>query len=83
MKKILMFIGIVFCCTGCHTYYWDSLHIKNNSQYVVSSVCEFHNEYVYGVNPVGYKKIIYDAYSYFDTEKYNVGDTLVVKVYKK
>jgi hypothetical protein len=82
MKKILMFICIAFCCIGC-TLYWEGLNIKNNGQYVVSSVSEYTYDYVYGLNPVGIKKGIIAKYSYLDTAKYNIGDTLVVKVYKK
>ncbi len=82
MKKILIFICIAFCCIGC-TFYWDGLNIKNNGQYVVSSVSEYTYDYAYGLNPVGIKKGIIDKYVYLDTAKYNIGDTLVVKVYKK
>lgn len=79
LKKFLLSICIILGCTSCDTVL-DSLNVTNGDKFIVSSVEQQGEVYFYHLNKEGHKKIIWDEYGYTSANRYNVGDTLIVKI---
>ena len=79
MKKFLLSVCVILGCTSCNPVY-DTLNVTNGSKFIVSSVEQQGEVYFYHLNKEGHKKFIWDAYGYTSANRYNVGDTLIVKI---
>ena len=80
MKRIL-FILFIFLFIGCNMP-MDSINIKNNSKYIVTSVKYNGTYYFYNLKDINDLDAWLDHYGYRDTIKYNIGDTIIIKINK-
>lgn len=80
MKKFLLSVCVVLVCTSCNQAVIETLNVTNGSKFIVSSVEQQGEVYWYHLNEEGYKKFIWDEYGYLSTNRYNVGDTLIIKI---
>lgn len=80
MKRIL-FILFIFLFIGCDIP-MKELDIKNNSKYIVTSDRYKGTYYFYNLKDIEDLDTWYDHYGYKDTIKYNIGDTIIIKINK-
>lgn len=80
MKRIL-FILFIFLFIGCDMP-MHGLDVKNNSKYIVTSVKYRDTYYYYTLKDIKDLDAWFDHYGYTDTIKYNVGDTIIIKITK-
>jgi hypothetical protein len=81
ISKIILIIFVPLLTIGC-VKAWDELNVKNNDKYVISAIVYRNGQYYYNLNKIGEMHIIFDDYIYKSKEKYNIGDTIIVKVEK-
>ncbi len=79
MKKFLLLVFIVLECIGCNQVI-ETINFTNGSKLIISSVEQKGEVYRYNLNKDGHKKIIWDEYGYTSANRYNVGDTLIIKI---
>ena len=84
MKKFLLLICVILGCNSCN-HVIETLNVTDGSKFIVSSIEQQGEVYWYHLNKEGHKKFIWDEYGYVSANRYNVGDTLIVKIelYKK
>lgn len=80
MKRIL-FVLFIFLFIGCDMP-MNEIDIKNNSKYIITSVKYRRTYYYYYLKDIKDLDAYFDQYGYKDTIKYNVGDTIIIKIAK-
>ena len=78
-KKFLLLVCVILGCISCNEVL-ETLDVTNGSKFIVSSVEQRGEVYRYHLNKEGYKKFIWDEYGYTSVNRYNIGDTLIIKI---
>lgn len=78
MKKfIILFCTVLFI--GCNSVI-ESLNVSDGSKLIITTVEKQGEVYWYHLNKEGHTKLIFDEYGYLSPKRYNVGDTLIIKI---
>ena len=80
MKKFLLSVCVLLGCISCNRVVIETLNVTNGSKFIISSVEQRGEVYWYKLNEEGHSKFIWDEYGYTSVNRYNVGDTLIVKI---
>lgn len=78
MKKFIV-LSCAVLCIGCNKVY-ESFNVGNGSKFIISAVEQQGEVYWYRLNKEGHTKFIFDEYGYVSPKRYNVGDTLIIKI---
>ena len=80
MKKFLVLICAMLGYISCTRVVEEDLNVSDGTKFIVSAVEQRGEVYWYHLNEEGCKKFIFDKYGYASAKRYNIGDTLIIKI---